>query len=96
MLHRGGAGRAERAVSDGDIRRVGTMGWIIAVLAVTVATATVAVMATVRRRDAKMVMCIALAQRKYMQEHGLELTDAELQARAMAEVEEMLKKGELP
>ena len=35
MLRRGGAGRAERAVSDGDVRSMGAMGWIMAMLAAT-------------------------------------------------------------
>ena len=67
------------------------MGWIIAVLAVTVA-----LMALRSRWKSKANACILRAMRKYMEEHGLELTDEELAERAKAEVEEMRKKGELP
>lgn len=82
--------------SPEDERRVGAMVFIMIVVAVLAALATAAVLAEWRRMDAKMVMCIARAQRKYIEEHALRPTDAELHARAMAEVEEMRKKGELP
>lgn len=68
------------------------MGWIIAVLAV----ALMALMALRSRWKGKANTCILRAMRKYMEEHGLELTDEELAERAKAEVEEMRKKGELP
>lgn len=62
------------------------------VVAVLAALATAAVLAEWRRRDAKLVMCIARAQRKYIEEHALRMPDAELHARAMAEVEEMWRR----
>ena len=98
MLRRGGAGRAKRAVSDGDVRRMGAMGWIIAMLAVTMVAlaVTVALMALRSRWKGKANTCILRAMKRYMAEHGLGLTDEELAERAKAEVEEMRKKGELP
>lgn len=71
------------------------MGWIIAVLAVTMVVLAVAV-ALRSRWKGKANACIQRAMKKYMEEHGLELTDEELAERAKAEVEEMRKRGELP
>ena len=81
-----------------DERRVGAMGWIIAMLAVTVVAlaVTVALMALRSRWKGKANTCILRAMKRYMKEHGMNPTDEELVEMAKAEVEEMQKKGELP